>query len=251
MKTHCPQAAACRGPARAGAAHAVLCPQGQQAHHAAARVPGQRQLPHHHDRAHLGRRLQLCRDPVHHPDRLPSPEDEEEENKGRELSWRGVVRGAGAAQETSSAVSPVHLGQEHLSLPGPTVGAFWGHPAQTPDREARPHGRDGRTHTQRLPRAWTKTVSLSGWPQRTAHPSLRRPSSCMSRRPFQAVGICSVRSATRGCWLVLRVQYTPLGPPGEAETHPASLCEEVADGGGSDPGPAGDMGLSPPVRSFS
>lgn len=62
------------------------CPQGEQAHHAAAGVPGQHELPHHHDRAHLGRGRELRGDPVHHPDRLEGLEDEEEENEGKGLA---------------------------------------------------------------------------------------------------------------------------------------------------------------------
>lgn len=68
--------------------------QRQQAHHAAAGVPGERELSHHHDRAHLGRRRQLRRNPVHHPDRLEGVEDEEKENEGKELpgvQWRKAL----------------------------------------------------------------------------------------------------------------------------------------------------------------
>lgn len=68
--------------------HVVMCCvvaslfQGEQTDHAAAGVAGQPELPDHHDCPHLGLLQPLFRNPVHHPDRLQSAPNEEEENKG-------------------------------------------------------------------------------------------------------------------------------------------------------------------------
>lgn len=82
-------------PPNAALIHCVW--QGEQAHDAAARVPGEHELSHHHDCTHLGRRWQLRRDSVHNPDRLEGLEDEEEEDEGKEQAW-GVEKAGGGGR---------------------------------------------------------------------------------------------------------------------------------------------------------
>lgn len=58
--------------------HFIL--QRQQADHAAPRVLGEYELPHHDDSSHFSCCGELRRDALHHPDCLKGPQDEEKEN---------------------------------------------------------------------------------------------------------------------------------------------------------------------------
>lgn len=100
---HCPQQKKpCRGlkscpdsQREAWSANAALIHfvwQRKQAHHAAPGVPGEHELSHHHDRSHLGGSRELRGNPVHHPDRLESLENEEKENEGKELAGGAVMK---------------------------------------------------------------------------------------------------------------------------------------------------------------